>query len=385
MEDYREIVKREWERFNKEEHYPNIMVLGCTGCGKSSLVNTVFGKNVAVVSDAGRGTENFDVYLGKNNNSCINLIDSKGYELGSEEGCKQYIKELNDQINGYSGTKDKVHLVWYCIQAIPPRFQDYDADVLKSLINNSQLRGKVAVIITKCDQDDEDGSAAKALRSAIYEDVSRSLTVLEVSNDPTLKLDLEKLIEWSSNHITDIEVRNMFIAAQMVNLSEKKKKASKIISGAVTAAAATGAIPIPGSDAPILTAGQVAMAAAVINCYGLNMAKGVITSLIGDVLISNLGKFAAGSILKLIPGIGTGIGAVINGGVAAAITGALGFAVSKICYGSCKRIAEGENVDFMDELDYENIKSIMTPFLKENGKKSAKDIEKIIEVEGKAE
>lgn len=31
---YEERVKREWEKLVNETHYPNIMLLGVTGCGK---------------------------------------------------------------------------------------------------------------------------------------------------------------------------------------------------------------------------------------------------------------------------------------------------------------------------------------------------------------
>ena len=124
------------------------------------------------------------------------------------------------------------------------------------------------------------------------------------------------------------------------------------------------------------------MTAAIIGCYGMNMAKGVVTALVGDVLISNLGKTLVGSIIKLIPGIGTVAGAAINASVAAAITGALGAAVSEICYNCCKRIAQGKSVDLIAELDYNSIKDIMGSFLKKNGKKSPEEIKEIIEGSG---
>lgn len=382
MSEYQEIVEKEWEKYSKAQHLPNIMLLGCTGCGKSTLINTIFGKQVAKVSDTGRGTTEFQVYRGEDNNSSVNLIDSKGYEMGSAEDCKRFIGDFNKWMSQNRNTQDMVHLVWYCISVSTTRIQDYDIEVLKSVNSDRDIRGKLAVVITQCDNDDEQGTIAKSIRDIVHEDVGSNIAVFEVSNDPKLPLDIEKLIEWSSEHIDDEDIRKMFVAAQMVNLEAKRKTAAKIIAAAVTAAAATGAIPIPGPDAPILTAEQVAMTAAVIGCYGMNMAKGVITALVGDVLISNLGKTLVGSIVKLIPGVGTVVGAAINGSVAAAITGALGAAVSEICYNCCKRIAQGKSVDLIAELDYNSIKGIMGSFLKKNGKKSPEEIEIIIESDG---
>lgn len=62
MSNYQDIVKAEWDKFSNQEHYPNIMLIGCTGSGKSTLINTIFGKDVAIVSDAERGTTEFTVY-----------------------------------------------------------------------------------------------------------------------------------------------------------------------------------------------------------------------------------------------------------------------------------------------------------------------------------
>lgn len=377
MNDFKQLVQKEWEDFAKKEHYPNIMLLGQTGCGKSTLINTVFGKNVAYVSETGRGTDGFKVYHGEDIGRTVNLIDSRGYEMGSEDSLKKYISDLQNWLKEHRSTSDTVHLIWYCVQCVNSRFQEYDERVIESLFSEPTLCDKVAIIVTKCDQDDDNRTDAKAIRDAVLEDLTKPIEVFEVSNDAAFRSELEELIEWSSKHIDNEDIRRMFIASQMVSLNAKKKKAASIIACSITAAAATGAIPIPGPDAPILTAEQVAMSAAIISCYGLNMAKGVVTSLVGDVLVSNLGKILVGSLLKLIPGVGS----AINAFVAAIITGALGFAISEICYNSCKQIANGEQISLIDELDIKSIKNIMTSFLKQNNKKSLEEIEAIIEAE----
>lgn len=380
MSDYKDMVMKEWSEYENADHYPNIMLLGCTGCGKSSLINLVFGKNVARVNNTDRGTTGFDIYLAKNNQSTVNLIDSRGYEMGSSAGLNEYIQEFKNWMNQNRSTENKVHLVWYCISAGGTRVQDFDTEVIKAIRNDHTLHDKVAVIITQCDKDDDQGSSAAAIRDVIHQDISNDIPVFEVSTDPRLPLDLQKMIDWSIAHLDDEEIRKMFIAAQMVNLNSKRKIAGGIITGAVAAAAATGGIPIPCSDAPILTAEQVAMSASIIKCYGLNMATGFISTIVGETLISNLGKTLVGSILKFIPGVGSVVGGLINGGVAASITAALGIAISEICYASCKKIAKGESLVLEDAFSSEAINIAMKSFLSQNGKKSAKQIEDIVDV-----
>jgi uncharacterized protein (DUF697 family) len=46
--------------------------------------------------------------------------------------------------------------------------------------------------------------------------------------------------------------------------------------------------------------------------------------------------------MKLIPGIGTIAGAVVNASVAGTITGALGGAFSELCYKQCKDSLDGK-------------------------------------------
>lgn len=148
MSEYQEIVEKEWEKYSKAQHLPNIMLLGCTGCGKSTLINTIFGKQVAKVSDTGRGTTEFQVYRGEDNNSSVNLIDSKGYEMGSAGDCQRFINDFNKWMGQNRNTQDMVHLVWYCISVSTTRIQDYDIEVLKSVNSDRDIRGKLAVVIT---------------------------------------------------------------------------------------------------------------------------------------------------------------------------------------------------------------------------------------------
>ena len=70
----------------------------------------------------------------------------------------------------------------------------------------------------------------------------------------------------------------------------------------------------------------------------------------------------------MIPGVGTLIGGAINAGVASLITSALGFAISEICYDSCKKIARGEYVDMTSMFDAETIQEYVQKYMREHKK-----------------
>lgn len=365
---YEQILRKDWEKFNKENQLlPNILLLGATGCGKSSLINTIFHKQVAAVNDVSRGTEDFQTYRGKDYDIGVNLIDSRGYEMedGKGESFTKYAASVDTLIkeNRQKKPLEQIHIVWYCI-SILGSVQEYDRQVLMKLLNEPNLRNRIGVVLTKCDEDDSEGSEAKIFKNIIKEDFGFSLPIFEVSTDLTLDLDVENLIEWSASQIDDKDMREAFVASQIVNLKKKRETAAKEIAGFSAAAAAIGAVPIPFSDAALLVPLQLAMSTAIIHSYGMESFATISKSVIGNIVISNLGKSFAGGILKLIPGIGTLAGGAINAGVAALITSALGFAISEICYNSCKKIAQGENVDFINLFDLDSIKALTNQFIK---------------------
>ena len=144
---------------------------------------------------------------------------------------------------------------------------------------------------------------------------------------------MEELCEWSIKNLPDA-IRTSFIAAQKISLKAKRKHAESIIIQHATGAAVTGFSPIPVSDAPILLGIQGTMVARIAFVYGLeiilkNQATYFMSALIGPA-IQRSGIMLAGTLLKLIPGIGTIAGGTINAGVAGIITYAVGYAFTEL-------------------------------------------------------
>ena len=117
---YEETIRSEWEKFSGEKRLlPNIMLLGATGCGKSSLINLIFNKKLAPVNDTSRGTDGFETYWGREHDMSVNLIDSRGYEM--EDGSRESFSCYHDSIkrkmeeNRQKAPLEKIHIVWFCI------------------------------------------------------------------------------------------------------------------------------------------------------------------------------------------------------------------------------------------------------------------------------
>ncbi len=133
-----------------------------------------------------------------------------------------------------------------------------------------------------------------------------------------------------------LEIIEAEIAREEVDeLYLRNLEANKVVFSFSAAAAATGAIPIPFADAPVLIAEQIAMLAKLSEVYSINLKRSGLKSLVFAALgvsgTTILGKTITGSLFKMIPGLGSFGGAAINGTTAAALTAALGAAYGELC------------------------------------------------------
>ena len=113
------------------------------------------------------------------------------------------------------------------------------------------------------------------------------------------------------------------------------EKANNVVLGFVASTTATGAVPIPFADAPLLIGQQVAMMIAINSVFEFDIERDALTSLataaIGVGGATVIGKTVASNLLKLIPGVGTVAGGAISAGTAGVITLALGKAYIEVC------------------------------------------------------
>lgn len=366
MENYGQLMEKEFEKFEGNGYYPNIVLLGVTGCGKSSLINNVFGVEVAKVCDIQPETQDFETFRGKEYGTTVNLIDSKGYEL--EDSSISYITRLQRKIYSMELEGEKINIVWFCLSVSKKRIEEMDLEIIRKISEIKELKNKIFLVLTKCDEDDEEGTVVKEYKRILKENFPQ-LEAYEVSNDKELELDYDKLIEDSVNCLDDEALRTSFIAAQFKNLTVKKENVEKGLKKYAAMAAAVGATPIPFSDAALLIPIQLKMIAEITEMYGMRNLATFTKGGIANLIISNLGKNIAANLIKLIPMTGSFIGGAINAAVASSITYSIGKATSEICFMNCEKILNGEKVDVFDIFNSELFGTLMDTFLKESAKK----------------
>ena len=155
---------------------------------------------------------------------------------------------------------------------------------------------------------------------------------------------------------------------QKYEYTQMIEKADNAVMAAVAATTATGAIPIPFADAPLLIAEQVSMMVAINAIFKINVQKDALKSLVMAALgvggATIVGKTIATNLIKLIPGAGTIMGGAASAGTAGVITLALGKAYIQVC----KAIKMGE-LDQSDLTKQAGIERLKKEFKEQMAKK----------------
>jgi uncharacterized protein (DUF697 family)/GTP-binding protein EngB required for normal cell division len=334
------------EEEEKKMQTANLMVVGKTGVGKSTLINSVFRENLA---DTGIGTP-VTRHLRRITKSGVPLTiyDTKGLELDKE--VQQTIeKEILSEIDRLIKQNDKenfIHMIWYCINSASRRIEDFEIGWIRSfseripvIVVLTQSIGKEYKILDDYIQDLN--LPVKGVRSVLARD-------LEISDEFVLPaFGLKELVDMTFDCLPEA-AHAAFINAQKVNIERKLESANKAILPFVTAAFAEGFSPLPFADAALLVPTQLGMLARLTVLFGIPINKSFLTALLSGVLgtggATAIGRTIVANIFKFVPGVGTVAGGTISGTTAAVITAALGLSYNQVMVAVARKIYTGKVV-----------------------------------------
>ena len=338
-----------FDRIKEEEknmQTANLMVVGKTGVGKSTLINSVFREDLA---DTGIGTP-VTQHLRRITKSGVPLTiyDTKGLELDRE--IQQVIeREILGEIDRLIRMNDKenfIHMIWYCINSASRRIEDFEIEWIRAfseripvIVVLTQSFGKDFKILEKYIQDLN--LPVKGVRSVLARD-------LEISDEFVLPaFGLKELVDMTFDCLPEA-AHAAFINAQKVNIERKLESANRAIFPFVTAAFAEGFNPLPFADAALLVPTQLGMLARLTVMFGIPINKSFLTALLSGVLgtggATAIGRTIVASIFKFLPGVGTLAGGAISGTTAAIITAALGLSYNQVMVAVARRIYAGKVV-----------------------------------------
>jgi len=311
----------------------NLAVLGKTGVGKSTLINAIFGEDVAPTGIGEPVTMTDHLYLHRS--GYLGVVDTRGLEVGVDsdtilEELGTYIAEMRKR-----PLHEQLHVAWYCVRATDRRFEDVEADFVRRL---DQLGLPVILVLTQVPSR-EGALHTDALELAAHIE-SLDLPIAGGRVIPVMALadgfmgqvqhGVRDLLD-ATFRVAPEGVQHALVAAQKVDLALKWKKARVLVNSAVTAAAAVGATPIPIADAAMLVPIQLGMMASVSAVYGVKMETATLAASAATTLATAAGRSTVTGLLKLIPGAGTIIGGAVSATTAAGFTLGIGYAWAGVC------------------------------------------------------
>ena len=300
----------------------NILVAGQTGVGKSTLINSVFGEQFAQAAAGRPVTQKAQWFT--SDTVPLRILDTRGLEA------KDYALTLNEMraeieaCRAQKDERDQLHMAWVCIASPSSRVQDCEVDIVR-VLNKHDI--PAIIVLTKDDDDDEFAGIVGGImdeRRASYVNI---VPVRALNKPKRPAAGLENLVIATFTALPAAH-KAAFAASQKINRDLNKMAADEYVIAASSAAAAASVIPIPFADLATLAPIQATMLVGVSNAFGLTLERPqvmqLLTTVLGCLALSVAGGWAVGNLLKFIPGPGTAIGAVLNAGMAGAMTRGLG-------------------------------------------------------------
>ena len=227
-------IKAEIQKINNNKdsekiEYLTVMIIGQTGTGKSTLVNSLLklkGEERAETGLTDIVTQRTQAYK-SNRVPYIQLVDTRGIELNQAFDVDKVGIEarsfINQQIKA-NNVNDFVHCIWYCISS--NRFQGVEIDLVNNLINTVESsKIPLIIVMTQADNQEKIEGMKKNIRLKNFENViavlAEEIKVPSGMTIPAYGLDkLTKLTVKKCKRAFDADMKQVMIK----NLKERIKK-----------------------------------------------------------------------------------------------------------------------------------------------------------------
>ncbi len=328
------------EAIKKEKPIMNILLMGATGMGKSSLINALFGKEIAKAGVGTPITQHLEKYVDEEQG--LILWDTKGIEDKDYENTMESIKKDMEYSFKTLDEKEAIDVAYLCVKETEGRVQERERELLSFakawniptivIFTNTQAEaGDMFVQKAQRVINEEWGFGGFVRAYARVNSVAYSLRGMEVPIE-----GLKELVDETKKCLIDAKKnkQNHFLLIQKANIQARKQamidESKTIIHIASAAAGTAGLIPIPFSDALAIAPIQAGMIYKMNDAFGMDLEESVATSLITGLLgvtaIAQVGRTLANGLLKFIPIVGS----VAGGATAVIITEGIGFAYLKV-------------------------------------------------------
>lgn len=316
-------VKEACRQAFKERGHLNILIAGRTGVGKSTLINSVFQGDFATTGQGRPVTKNTEEI--KKEGIPISIFDTRGLEMADFAATlgtlREFVRERSNRID----PAQHIHVAWICITEDSRRVEKAEEDLIK-MLTGYQI--PTIAVITKARSDNGFRDTVKQILPSAN-NVVRIRAISEKLDEGIVlpSMGLKELVELTMQVVPQ-GTKRAFVAAQKVDVEQKKSQSHLIVVSAAASAAGIAAVPIPFADVVAIVPIQIGMIAGISATFGLSIDKAFLSTVIGSIIIGAGETFAVrkivSNLLKFIPGFGSIAGSAMSAVTAATFTTAIG-------------------------------------------------------------
>lgn len=367
---FKESFRQEYDKQSAAIGRFNLAIFGKTGVGKSTLINAIFGEDVAQTGIGEPVTKGSRIYVDKIGH--LGIVDTQGLEVGKDN--KEILSELDKamKIMRRQPLSEQIHVAWYCIRGMDRRFEEAEASFIRRL---DEIGLPVIVVLTQVPMR-RDPATESGLREGHYhpdavvlaEQIMAKRLPIAGGHPFMTYAKADDFAGQAAYGLTEVldatfriapdGVEGALIAAQQIDHSRKAKQAQGYIVKASGAAVVAAAVPIPFSDAATLVPIQLAMMAQIAHIYNVKFDRAALMAIASTTAATQAGRATFTGLLKMVPGAGSVAGGVVGAGVASSFTYAMGQAWLAVCeraaagkFGGVGKVMDNEAVKaaFLDE------------------------------------
>ena len=218
---YNELTKEAINNYNKNTEKVNILVIGKTGVGKKTLINTIFHGKLSETGNKKEITQ--EIQEISKESIPISIIKVEGPEY---KNYKQIINDLIKIIDERNRKNETIHIAWVCIEDGGLWLEEEDEELIKTLLKYMP----VVTILTKLTGD---ANLHKVIKESFDYKVNISRVQASfIGGKPEIKPKiLDKLINITYDEISDNKVDGLvgLSISQNINCDLKNKIAIRFI------------------------------------------------------------------------------------------------------------------------------------------------------------
>lgn len=347
---------------NKEKVFTqriNIIIFGKPGCGKSTFINTLLGEKRSLIKSGGTSVTN-KILQYHHSEYPLSFYDTPGFE--NENNIKNVIQAINDLNTQFKNRIKQIHLFLYLINSTRTLL-DNDISFLRQLKKwkerNNQTNIPLLFIMTKSQKKDSSfkSTLINDLKTIQFSVDYKDIFQIELSNSP---FGMKELMKWLYDYYSEYKIndavkeeyknartekeiyqlnKDSYLLNKIISkdciLASNQSIALKVVSKYCLLVGAKGFTPIPFLNMKPPVSIQITMVSIICYLYGINVEKNNFIEdkkglLYRNGIMTNFGNYVSNTI-KVIPGIGTLVGCLLEGGINAVSTKSLGSSVISYC------------------------------------------------------